>query len=297
MAGYTPNELVRAGYHIPHLTNQLGASPLTFESVTDDPETYVMSILVFPILLVVVGVVSILIYQLVLMCKCCCKCCCKKEVIPQVDHGGMFISTITKNNPVTMSFFFIFIVFATIANFCVFKSNGYFSNSIEQSVNAMEDLASIFTDIKGVGTSLVNVGLEMNSTLRSTNCSDVDSLFGDSVNTEINSFIYYSDMVVSTVGGFPSTINDAKDTFNNYAQKKNLVVYIYFAVICGVIFLLFQSACCRSKIYLNFTILLTEIVVLTLTIVAGAELIVVVSCYGSVCIFCVLCGICVVAAG
>lgn len=278
MADYSPNPLVRAGYHIPHLTNHLGESSLTFQDISTDMVGYMMSILVFPIILVVIGVVSVFIYQLVLMCKCCCKCCCKQVTVPQEDHGGAFIKTITKNNPITMSFFFLFILFAVIANFCVFKSNAYFSNSITQAVGSMADLADIFTDIKGIGNDLVSVGQEMNQTMHMSECASIDSMLG-SINQEINSFIYYSDQLVDVVGSFPSSINDAKDTFNKYAQKKNLVVYIYFAVICGIILMLLISSCCKSKFYLNFSIFLTELVVLTLTVIAGAELIVVVSTF------------------
>jgi hypothetical protein len=278
---YTPNSLVRAGYHIPRLTEQLQAANDDFSNIKDDSTSYLISIITFPLIIIAAGILAIIIYQLALCFKWCCHCCCKgcqrKEVGPQPLHDGIYMNSITKNNPVTMSFFYILVVFALIANACIYKSNSYFSNSVTEASNSMTSLSDLFTSIADLGEDLVAVGNEMIAIIDSTQCAAIYTVADPDLEGDVSTFISYASEVNTTVGTFPTTIDSYNTEFTTYADKKDIVVYCYFAVITFIIFMLFFTACCKSKMYLNFTIIWVELIVLTLSIVAGLELIVTVS--------------------
>ena len=279
---YSPNRFVRAGHNIPHLSKTLGSESNNFDTINDDWTSYIYSVTVFPAIFVAAGILSLLIYQLVLCFRCCC--CRNANLHPQPDQQSIFCWTVTKKNPLIFSCFYIFAVFAMCANLCVLISNYYFSNMIDEGKSSMTTLETIFTDISDYGDSLSSVGSTSQTTMNNATCS----VYYSSYTSIVSSFISDATDITDTVGTFPDTIESAKDDFSKYTGYISEVLYIYLGVIGGVILMVFFSNCCKTTVYLNFTIAIAELIVLALTVLAGIEMIIVVS--DNICFSCMKSG-------
>ena len=75
---YTPNLSVRSAHNIPHLTTSLQPSSNKINFTSE----YAMSIVVFPAMLLAIGILSILIFFFLMFFRCCCNCikCGPKKV-------------------------------------------------------------------------------------------------------------------------------------------------------------------------------------------------------------------------
>lgn len=277
MVNYSPSWLVRAGYHIPHLTPQLTESSLVFEDIKYQREEYLQSISIFPFIIMLIGIIILVVCLFLWIFKYFYGPCCLKSSVSQPNHE-IFFHLMAKANPILMLLFFIFVSLGAIANCCVLISEVYLGTSVVQFVSAMDGLNEVFLNIQSIGISLVDIGVQINTTVNSPACAAFQTGFGSTTPT-VNDFIYYSQQLVYAVGNVPNSIDDAKINFTYYAEVLFIVMYVYLSVICVSICLLVSTTCCKNEVLLHCSIGFMELIMLTLVLVAGVELALVVCRY------------------
>jgi hypothetical protein len=276
MADYSPNWLVRAGYHIPHLTPQLTPSELTFHDINGHRDEYLQSVVVFPIIIVVIGALVVITPLIIWLLKYheVFSCVCKPiPVVPPTSHEEVFFEYMVEASPVVVWLFFAFIIMAAIANCCVLISDAYFIGAVMRFGGSMNDLNDMFTEAMDIGVRLSDIGNDINATAHSSSCSRLHNV----LDSKLDVFIYSSQQLVITVGDVPESIDNAKETFAYYAEVVYAVMYTYLTVISCIIAMLITTTCFKDGLYLTCLICLTDFVALTLTAVASVELVLVVS--------------------
>ncbi len=282
---YVPNYLVTMAHKIPHLTQQLSSSlePFPIDGFSLAGSTsYLTSIAIFPAIIIVAGVLSVIIFQLVLVsrfcCQKCCKCCDDRKKREHEDPNCCFCWNISKNNPITIAFFYIFLVLAICANNLMFLGNNSMTTSIHDMGAALGSLANIFDNIAGLSSNLQASGKGILVSLNSTSCISFKNSTGSGLQHAMTTFVSSSGSMGSFVGGLPQTLRTNRDLIVSVGgPMKDQVVFIYYGIIFFVGLMFAVSTCCRSKAFLNIWVVLAELIVLTLTIMAGIEMVVVVS--------------------
>jgi hypothetical protein len=204
---------------------------------------------------------------------CIRPCQCQQ---PAVQHqpvvSDYFFISFAKNNKYTFWTFIVLLIVAITANFSVFKSYDYFSNSIAQSTDYVGNIVVALDSIKSVGGDLVMTGGNMLDTLNNTDCVLAAGSSYDAMSNTLENLVTYSRDIEDIVGTFPRKIGNSRTEFLDYADRKDVIVGIYFAFIMAVICMLFMSTCCPSKLFLNCGIFWGQLVILTLTVIAGLEM-------------------------
>lgn len=204
---------------------------------------------------------------------CIKPCQCKQPAVKrQPMISEIFVVSFAHNNKKTFWFFIVLVALAITANFCVFKSYDYFSESVGQSTDYVANIVTALNDIKYIGAEIAVTGSAMLNTLNNTDCEAAAGSDYYVMSDELNNLVYYSHDITDIVGSFPRKIDNTRTKFLNYADKKDVIIGIYFGVIMAVICGLFLSVCCQSKMFLNFGIFWGQLIILTLAIVAGCEM-------------------------
>jgi hypothetical protein len=282
---YTPVGTVRAAHGIPHFDQGFNSVSNKFDVLDDSGAintTYLLSCMSMPICIIVIGVLSLIIYQLVLCFRCCCQHCCKHcvskdhMVIPDGDKSS-FCWRMSRHRPVLMTLYWLSLIGALIANYCMYIGRVYVDRAYSSGYDSLTALAAVFNNALTATEGLFHSAGNMVNLLNSQQCSAVFSGSDDTASGQVNSFNSSADSIGGFIGSLPEKIEDARDQFASYQGTTDEVLYIYFAFIVFLILLNVLLTLCRSKAYLNFLIAFTELIVLTLTIIAGVEMIVVVS--------------------
>jgi hypothetical protein len=279
---YDPVASVRAAHSIPHFDNTFTIVDSSFNVLEGGSinSTYLLGVMSMPICIMVIGVLSIIIYQLCLCFRFCCQCCCRTcnayhpMIVPENDKS-IFCVRLLRHRPLLMAFFWICLIFAAVANFCMYIGHTNIAKAFHTGGNSLTALADVLYNVDDATAGLVASANGMYDLMNSQTC---DQFFSsdDDASEQLSIFNTSSQHVGGVIGNFPSKIDDARDTFVSYQGMTDLVLFIYFAFILFIILLHVLLTCCRSKAFLNFLIAFTELVVLTLTLVAGVEMIVVV---------------------
>ena len=281
---YKPVPQVVAAHNIPHLTQSLSSADNTFkfyDSSGSLNNEYFMSTAGLPIIIIVLGVLSILIYQLTLCMRCCCLCCCNCCKIPTVankpdEKGGIFWTKTFRHYPKLMTCFHIALVAAFVADFCIYFGNGYLTKAFHEGGDAMESLAKVFSDVVSAGDGLVDAADALSAALVSPSCSAIYSQNNAELSDQVGSFRSSSGKLTDVVGSFPDKILDARHTFLSYGPKKDQILFLYFAFILFFLLCFLVVPCCGSKWALNTLIFFTELVIITLVIISGVEMVLVI---------------------
>jgi hypothetical protein len=137
-------------------------------------------------------------------------------------------------------------------------------------------LSDLFTDISVSGDNLATNGVGMSAILDDSDCDDIDSSTRSDIQDYVDGYTSAANSISDMVGGLPDDILDAEDQLtNNGGVKIQQVLWSYWAIILGVALLLFINDCCRSKVFLGFSIVIAEVIVTALTILACVEMVVV----------------------
>lgn len=232
---------------------------------------YAMSNMGFPILLLVLGLLSIIIFQFTLLCRCICrawKCC-------QVDKSG---PALFKN----LIAFVVFIIIAIIADHMQYFGNNMLTVGVK----------NVISGINGMNTWFVGVGIITNKLFDSasglvhlSSNSSVCSMIGGS-EKDLFSGINMAGLAMTTAAGglndivvdVPSRLDTATDFLKAYAiSRKDLVMYIFYGFILANLLLFVIAGLMRSKIFTQIMIFFAELIIFALTIICCIEMVIVVS--------------------
>lgn len=304
-ASYTPNENVVAAHNMPHLTTNLQKTSNQFLAGVvganntlsgGDALLYLESTVVFPAILGSLGVLSVIIFQIVMCCRWCCKrccfktfqCCCKCVKRPpegsELVEGGIVASPNTGLADVYIAkisimaiAFAVFLLFVVIADLTALAGLKSIQASFKDFGNALHLLGNIFQHIHDGSSDMQIAGKSITSTLASQTCHNVSSTFLKSFSSGVGDFGTAAGDIASLTSGLPKFFEGIKTTLETTGKQNfDQVFFIYLAVILFDVLLFVGAAFSRSKVFFSVPFLLSELIVLTLTIISAFEMVLVV---------------------
>ena len=292
---YEPSSDVKAAHMIPHFVLSAqspegnGGDGDFYIRANDSKGSsdYFQSIVVFPIAILAIGIVSVIVFQIVLICRCLCRrlTCCK------VDHTRRSLN-INKWSLCGI----LFAAFFTIHFLYIGNSN--INLGVEESMSGFDKLGRLFKGISNVGLELKKESNDLNTIVanggaaRAACCSNNQcsgtgnsgAPLDPSLKTLFNSLGTFGS-VMNTAGkglydltdSIPSKIDDANSAQETYLiTNKNLIVYIMYAVITVILVCFLLAGLSKIKIMIQIVIVVNEIIIIALTIICPIVMIIVV---------------------
>jgi hypothetical protein len=243
-----------------------------FSTIKDDPNTYLVTASIIPIVILGVGTLSLLIYQTVLCCRMYGSCKCRPESTKEPDLCCVLWSPAFLAICFTFCLVGVLICSAFIIYGDTFITLGYF---------LMEDgltrLAVISTDIYVSGTTLLSETRSLASLFQSGVCNQLPSDLRNSLSSgALSVTTEISKVWTRDLGQAAEFFVDASETVSDNVYVKDVIIYVSFAILVAAVLILGIAACCMSKGFLAFAIIWTELVIFLITVLACAEMIAVV---------------------
>lgn len=274
---YEPSLDVQAANSIPHFVayptgDDTSAGYTSGEFYVNSEDTdgtlnYLQSVFVLPIALLILGILSVIIFQIVLICRCCCRrwACCKV---------GETKASVTSNK-IT---YVVFVVASFFLVHFIYIGNGLMNSGVSDTIVGFDSLSTLFTGISDVGTGCQTVGADIlasNNAVEHQCCSGACGYgthfkdFYDAVDAAANGIKTVGASLYDTTSGIPDKLDLASSYLTQYGQEaKSRVVYCFYAVIAFFNVLLLAAGLSKNKCLLQTMIFFTEIIVIILTIVS-----------------------------
>ena len=231
---------------------------------------------------------SILIYLFMLLFRCCCTCikCGPKNVdlnaLNDEEYQAWAANTSKWRNRM-LFFFILFLLFSVIAVHVIFYGNQQLTSGVHSTEDALNSLSDIFVGIAntvsdiGVQTSAISTELSASQCVQTLQTYDPNFVSPSTYLSPINT---YTDSISSMISNIPNTLHDANDSLSYYGiYVKNLVVYIFYAIIMTVSVLFALGGGLHSFYLTKFAMILAIVIVIALTIICSIEMVVVVSVF------------------
>lgn len=220
----------------------------------------------FALALLVIGLVSVVIFQCALCCRSICMkwTCCK---IKQSDSSFRH----------HMIIYVIFVLIGIFADNYQFYGNQYLTEGVLDVIDGLDILSGIFENFKDISDSIgvAGVGIQgvtENNTYCPSVVSDGFSGMKEIADLLVDASTGSSDMV----GEFPGQMSSASQALSDYAiDQKDLFFFIFWAFIMVNLILLLLAALCKSKLSMRFMIIVAQILVICMTILCTVEMILV----------------------
>jgi hypothetical protein len=175
--------------------------------------------------------------------------------------------------------FFTFLLFALIIDCLVFVGSGDITKSIRKAGDALESLANIFLQIQ---TDANDISNSINGVYNATKiypCSDAFEAVDvqSTLQTYSSQASDYIQKVSSIIGSFPNTILRYKRLIVQQGiHTKDTIILCYFFIVLFFIIMFTIAYFIQYKILLTLSIILTELMVIALTVIAAGEMLIVV---------------------
>eukprot|EP01006_Ploeotia_vitrea_P049281 TRINITY_DN67324_c9_g3_i1.p1 TRINITY_DN67324_c9_g3~~TRINITY_DN67324_c9_g3_i1.p1 ORF type:complete len:498 (-),score=10.26 TRINITY_DN67324_c9_g3_i1:60-1553(-) len=279
--GYSPAPSVVAAHNIPHLDRSLNPVSHDFDSSSE----YVESIIVFPCVLLALGILSLFIYHFVcccLVCKCCGPFICVDKITKETKNvTPERVQSIVSKRRLAIGFFFFFLIGLVVSNNMFVEGNKFISKGSDEVVEVLDYLKGLTSDMVDQSSTLADVVGNMTDSLNaavSDGCTSAQSPI-DMLDIVQDG----SDSTADLLDDVPDAMEDAKEFFITYAEdRKNEIMDITYYVGWFFIVLYMIGIVCRSKTYYRFLIAFSGLLVLVLTFICCVEMIVV-TFLGDVC--------------
>ena len=301
---YVPNSAVKIAHSIPRLNlqeftfnepsnvNSFTLNGDYFNDAMSDPSkimdateatysaerNYLVGITSLPVALMVIGLVSIFIFQLILFLRCCCKCV---KCAPDEDDIAQHPEKVIKSrNRVVWGFWLFLLIMIAADNFLYF-GNDELEKGAVNIVKSAKTLRDIFTNLIAETANMVSqVGImeTIVQAIANNNCGDVSAK-----GTEMQAM---QDAVTAMSGAFatingilqpvPGFLNSAVDYTEKYGQEmKTMALYYLYAFVLAIGLLFLAGSCYSSKWVLFLTTFIGEVVCLFSTVIGGFFMIIV----------------------
>ena len=256
-------------------TNGMASStPIDFGNITDFASEVEIADYAIPILIMVLGIVSVVLFQIMLFFRCCCSCMkCGPDTFNHNKDGWQ--TKIVRRRKLLFRLFYLFVIAALISDQITLFGSGEIDYAVENTQRAILNLRDI-TSTSIASVSTINqtkylIDAEYATSACYGGAYDFTLMRLNLTNAPIESFISMTD-------NFPDTLTDAEETLGDWGvDKKNSVVYVFYVFILLICFLFFISPLMQLKKLLQLCILISEIVIVALSIVFAIEMILLVS--------------------
>ena len=150
------------------------------------------------------------------------------------------------------------------------------SDGFTKTSDSIKFVAVIFKSIMGLGKYVENGMNTLSSSIIREPCASAYTFVGGSTEKLTDSTTLMTNIIESLlarIGNIPTLLNQASDTVTYTVNPiVKTIFWWYFGIMILTLFLWLLIFCFRSKKYLTFMIVLTEIVVLILSIIYCVEL-------------------------
>ena len=240
---------------------------------------YFIRTLIIPVIVLGISILFILSYQMAICCRCCITCCCPTKCKCCFIQQRAFLEGDFKTRAMyyknTLIAFSVFWLVTFTCTFLMFLPYRNLTSGITATVYSLSSITKLFNliiftgEVIAKGLSSLTTAIQQEpcyTAYQTTGIShqllDIAIQIGNAI-TKILSFIQY----------IPVLLSDARYTVTyTFSPILTTVFWWYFGILLVILFLWLLIFCFRSKKYLTVIIVLTEIVVLVLTIVNCIEM-------------------------
>lgn len=268
---YTPSNDVKQGHNLIHW------SPVDGGGREID---YVLSAAFPAIVITIIGIVSVVIFQLTLIGRFCMRSykCCGVSKTTSSYRGNLMI-------------FGALLLVCLINLHMLFIGNSGINDGLIEAADGLGTLGTEFESLKANSVTLTTLGGKIQSDSASCVgandcaqyycCSQADCDSNSSPDTELKPMFAVfdtqgtlvkgvGDSLYSLVKSVPDALDSAESVLRGPAvESKNLVIYIVYAVLLFVLVGYAASAYFKRKIGTQVMILISELIVILLTICCG----------------------------
>lgn len=284
---YKASDIVSAAHKFPHLDKSFTLTSNTFELSSD----YVVSVVVFPVFIIALGIISILIFFMLWTCRClwtaCCGCCKCLQCIPD-DSKALELEgeklrewrkrTAFGRNRLIWGYI-ISAILAFLAIHTTFVGNAYLNKGVRKESKAIGDVSDVFTYMADLSGNISSNAASIKYVLEDDACVDtLPSSYKDAYTATINSLISVTDSIENSINPLTKDMSKAQDKLIYYGiDVKTTVLMSFYAGIAFVMLLYGVAIFFREPKLTRILIFVTVFVVAALTILCGIETIILVS--------------------
>jgi len=250
LGGYTPSANVKAGHRF------------SGEQFSTQPE-YIQKVLTTPIVLTVLGVLSLIVLNIAFCCRKCFKCCRCEPNDHHTEKGHDHDSVSKRVSYINHQKLMVFIVEMFLCGcvmladmFCFYGYTGIVAGG-EDLNKALSLINTLLTDAVGGATAVQGHTVSINGLIfasRNVDCPPDTS--GDAIDDAYDGLKTLSDttaaamkIVIDALGPMKDNVSENKDYINDYLiAYADVFVFLVFSfafvsVILFVVFRLFRSQC------------------------------------------------------
>lgn len=253
-------------------------------------KNYIIGLITLPVLWVIVGVASIILFQFFITCRCLCRCL---KCAPNEDDIASSPEKVIRSRNRMVWGFKLFLLLMIAGDVLLYFGNSSFQTGTTNIIAAASMLKTIFlgliVETKGMIANL-NILQTVTQLIAQGTCKDGGSTSPDveqaatSAVTAIAAMTSAFNTILKLVDNVPKaldTVIDASDKYGNTYRELGLYALAGFVILIALIF--YIGYFCASKAILYFGLLVGEIVCLIGTIFGGLFL-VIISLYADLCV-------------
>lgn len=293
---YKPTESVKTANNIPRFDytsfSQIEANdfPGEFDLSMPPSDPYIKGLATLPIILMVLGFVSIVLMQLILFLRCCCRCftCAPHED----DIATNPVKVIKSRNRVFYGFW-LFIVIMLISDHLLYFGDADLNSGKDNLVLSLQLLKDVFNDIKTATSTLVSENTDLTDItqqIAAGACNNgnpygagTEAVAVNTMNAAAESMLTAFTAIDDLVKNLPDQIQTFIDSVEKFGgEYKNIGMYMLYGLMLILNLLFMAGACLTSKKIMYFAYLSAEVVCLFSTIICGVVMIIV-QIYGDFC--------------
>ena len=270
------------------LTSNLDDISIDSSNVT--LKNYIIGLITLPVLWVIVGVASIILFQFFITCRCLCRCL---KCAPNEDDIASSPEKVIRSRNRMVWGFKLFLLLMIAGDVLLYFGNTSFQTGTANIIKSANMLKTIFLSLivetKGMIANL-NTLQTVTQLVAQGTCKDGGSTSTDvadaatSATAAIAAMTSAFNSILKLVDNVPKaldTVIDASDKYGNTYRELGLYALAGFVILIALIF--YIGYFCASKVILFFGLLVGEIVCLIGTIFGGLFL-VILSLYADLCV-------------
>lgn len=291
---YSPSRYVNAAHNIPRFdyeTFQVTGDnefPTNTDDLVSTDTMYTRGLITLPVWLIVLGIVSVVLMQLLIMFRCCFTCL---KCAPNDEDVATEPEKVIKSRNRVFYGFWLFILIMLVADHALYLGNDELDKARDNLVSALTLLKNIFDDINTATLTLIdeNQILKNQATaISGGSCgaippgSPLDSAV-TSMDTAATAMLAAFTAIRDMVKDVPDMLDSSIDTVNYYgSDTKNMGMFSLYGLFLAIVLVFVAGSCLASKWIMWLGLLIGELTCIVSTIVCGIVM-VVVTVFGDFC--------------